>query len=604
MRRVEKSPRLTSLAAAAVVVAALKLGAELILPFAVAFVLTFVLAPLVARLEKLRLPHVVAVLLAALLAFAAGAGLVWLLFGQLAVVVDELPAHGARLAERVAGLRGVLGDRIEQASTAVREMGERLSPASRAAGSGAFLVDVAEKSPLFGWLGRGMGALAGALGAIGVVAVLTTIMLLKREDFRERFVGLVGGSNVYVLTKAMDEATRKVSRYLLIYTLLNGLHGVAVGVGLWLIGVPNAPLWGLLSALLRFVPYLGPWIAAAFPILIACADSTGWGVPAATLGLFLTLELVSNNVLEPLLYGSGTGVSPAAILMAVVFWTWLWGIVGLVVATPLTVVLAVMGKYVPGMGLFSVLLSERPVTGDGARLYQRLLAGDQDGASEILEPLLAERPLAAAYDDVLMPALILAAEDRRRSNADDALDEAFVRTVRETIDDVALRSARRKSDAALAATTPPDPAEPPAALRAYCLPARDALDEAAGALFAQVAAEAGVVVEVATSDALSSARAASASASGADAILVSALPPSPSWRRPRYFVERLRLRSPGVPIVLCLWGETATDDELRARIGVGDDVATARTLAEALERVADVRAARDGARGAQTPSIA
>ena len=216
------------------------------------------------------------------------------------------------------------------------------------------------------------GTLLEVLGTTGIVIVLVVFFLVRREDLRDRFIHLVGKGHVTVTTQMLEDADTRVSRYLSMLFLVNVTFGISVGIGLYLIGVPNAILWGILAAALRFIPYIGPWIAAAMPIGLSMAISTGWVAPILTVGLFVVLELFSNNVLEPWLYGKNTGVSAVAVLVAAVFWTWLWGPVGLLLATPLTVCLLVVGKHVPQLSFLDILLGNEPVFEPKKRIYQRL----------------------------------------------------------------------------------------------------------------------------------------------------------------------------------------------------------------------------------------
>ncbi len=254
-------------------------------------------------------------------------------------------------------------------------------------------------------LGGTFGTLLEGLGSAGIVIILVVFFLVRREDLRDRFIRLVGKGQVTVTTQMLEDAATRVSRYLSMLFLINVTFGIAVGIGLYLIGVPNAILWGILAATLRFVPYIGPWIAAAAPIGLAMAISTGWLAPILTLGLFVVLELFCGNVLEPWLYGKGTGVSAVAVLVAAVFWTWLWGIVGLLLATPLTVCLLVIGKHVPQLSFLDILLGNEPVFEPKRRVYQRLLAGDQEEATELVDDDLENKPLVEVYDTLLIPAL-------------------------------------------------------------------------------------------------------------------------------------------------------------------------------------------------------
>src|SRR5690606_12816327 len=275
-----------------------------------------------------------------------------------------------------------------ESTATVQELSEELQKAASGKPEGETVrkVEVIEAPPSAMEVLRGMlGPVVKPIGTGAVVVVFVIFMLLQREDLRDRLIALVGVQDLHTTTRAMDDAAARVSRFLLMQLLINGMQGVAVAVGLWLIGVPNAMLWGALTTVLRFIPYLGPWLAAMMPIALSCAVFEGWSEPLMTVGLFVVLELVSNNFLEPWLYGTRTGVSQLALLVAAVFWTWMWGAAGLFLSTPMTVCLVVMGKYIPQLQFLSIMLSDEPVLKAPQRFYQRLLARDPEEAETLLD---------------------------------------------------------------------------------------------------------------------------------------------------------------------------------------------------------------------------
>jgi predicted PurR-regulated permease PerM len=318
------------------------------------------------------------------------------------------------------------GGGVERTSDMLRDLGEELGKATtptegetKSEGAAAapepvpVLIQQPEASPLQTLREVG-GPLVAPIATAGLVVVFVIFMLLQREDLRDRNLRLVGASDVARATEAMDDAAKRISRYLLMQ-LVNVLYGIPVGIGLHFLGVPNPILWGLFATVLRFIPYLGPVIAALFPIALSFAVAPGWTLPLLTIALFVTLELFSNNVLEPWLYGSSTGLSPVAVLVAAVFWATLWGPVGLLLSTPLTVCLVVLGRHVPRLGFFHVLLGEEPALAPELKFYQRLLARDTDEATELAEEYLEDESLDKLYDAVIMPTLGLAEQDRLRA---------------------------------------------------------------------------------------------------------------------------------------------------------------------------------------------
>jgi len=329
-----------------VAVVALYFAREVFLPFAIAVLLSFALQPVVARLRRIGLPRVVAVITSVFFAF-----MIMLLFSlivvlQLNELAREIPTYQSNIITKIRSLKemGAGNSSIERLSGVVERIGSEISqlgsdaePVVGAPTEDPLLVEIFSPQRPIEMLGELITPLIGPLATSGLVIVLAIFMLLDREELRDRFIRLVGYSDLHRTTEALQDAGRRVSQYLLMQLVVNVTYGVPIGVGLWLIGVPNALLWGLLATVLRFVPYIGPFIAALLPLILALAVAPGWSLVLWTAGLFLVMELISNNVVEPLLYGSRTGLSPLAIIAAAIFWIWLWGPIGLVLSTPLTV---------------------------------------------------------------------------------------------------------------------------------------------------------------------------------------------------------------------------------------------------------------------------
>src|SRR5690606_5486547 len=278
------------------------------------------------------------------------------------------------------------------------------------------------------------------LGVAGITIVLLVAMLLQREDLRDRFIKVVSAGRINVATQAVDDAARRVSRYLFLQLIVNATYGLPVGLGLWIIGIPNALLWGLLATLLRFIPFLGPWIAAIFPVTLAAAVAPGWEPLIYTILLFVVMEVVSNNIVEVWLYGSGTGISNLALLVAAVFWTWIWGPIGLFLSTPMTVCLLVIGKYVPGLRFLSMLLGSEPVLEPPAQFYQRMLSMDFDAMLECAAETVERNGATEFYDTVFVPALILAEVDRHRGSLAEVRQRFIFESGRDLIDELDRRA--------------------------------------------------------------------------------------------------------------------------------------------------------------------
>ena len=400
-------------------------------------------------------------------------------------LAPKMPEYQANIEAKLQVVNGYFSSALSKLARSAEDAGQNLPQAQQAnAPRGTeewpYSVRVLSQpvSPLQ-LLGQTFGTLVEVLGLASIVVILVVFFLIRREDLRDRFIRLAGKSHATVTTQMLADAATRVSRYLSMLFLINTSFGIVVGIGLYLIGVPNAILWGILATTLRFVPYIGPWIAAVPPICLAMAISAGWLAPALTLGLFAAVELFCGNIVEPWLYGKGTGVSAVAVLVAAVFWTWLWGVVGLLLATPLTVCLLVIGKHIPQLSFLHILLGNEPVFEPKTQVYHRLLAGDQEEATELVDDALEKKPLVEVYDTLLIPALALAETDWHRGDLDEGRHTFILQSLREMIQE---RADDEQELPAKDGVTDGDP-RPPCIL---CLPARDEADEIAAMMLAQL----------------------------------------------------------------------------------------------------------------------
>ncbi len=585
-------PQRIQLLTLALIAAALYFGREVLIPLALALMISFILTPLVHGLQQLKLGRVPAVLIVVALVFG-GVGLVgWTMARQVVDLAETLPKYEQNIRAKAASLRTGGSSALTAAKKNVEHLQEELgvggpsapaAPTPRISGktqnpTGAPVPVTVVEPPLspIAVLGAAVSPLLGPLGTAGLVLIFVIFMLIRREDMRDRLLRLSGEGRLNVTTQALDEAAHRVSRYLLMQSLVNGGTGVAVGLGLLLIGVPNALLWGLLTGILRFIPYAGPWAAASLPIMISLAVFPGWKQPLLALGLFLTIELISNNFVEPLLYGAETGISTIGILVAAVFWTWLWGPVGLLLATPLTVCLVVIGRYVPQFKFLSVLLGDEPPLPLEAQVYHRLLAMDPTEAGAVLEASLKDTTVAEHYDRVLIPALILAERDRHRGELTTEREDFVDSTIRDWIEELAGRTA---GDGSLG----PETGAEETAGRLVCVPANDRADELAGQMFAQLAAQGGMATvlpyELPRSEVLR--RLAEL---GAEQVFISALAPF-AYTQAREMCRDLKAHFPGLRIVVALWDLRAEAERFRRRLlAAGADEVVA-TLADAVKAV-------------------
>jgi predicted PurR-regulated permease PerM len=406
-----------------IAVAVLYFAREVFMPLAIALLLTFALAPVVTFVRRTGLPRIVAVILVVTATFIGLAAFSFVVATQVADLARNVPTYQTNILTKIQNLKkaGTEDGVIKRVSDAIQRVGKEIEQPKEAPAEtiarpepDPILVEIYSPTRPIQILTNMIAPLVSPLATVGLVLVVVIFMLLEREDLRDRFVRLVGYDDIHRTTEALQEAGQRVGRYLLTQLIVNVAYGVPIGIGLWLIGIPNAVLWGLLAIVLRFVPYIGPVIAMVLPLFLAVAVAPGWSLVLWAAALFIVMELISNNIVEPWLYGSKTGLSPLAIIVAAIFWTWIWGPVGLVLSTPLTVCLVVLGRHVPQFQFFEVLFGSEPVLDPEARLYQRLLAGDADEATDQSEEFLEEKHLADFYEQIAIPAMLLAEQDRAR----------------------------------------------------------------------------------------------------------------------------------------------------------------------------------------------
>jgi predicted PurR-regulated permease PerM len=404
-------------------VAALYFGREVFLPIAVALLLTFAIAPVVSWLKRLGVPRIAAVIASVAGAFAALSLFSFVVATQVSDLAQNIPVYQINILTKVRALKengfggGIisrLGGVIERVGQEIDRQEPQLPSASGQPKRDPIPVEVVSHEKPLEVLQNLIGTLISPLSSAGLVIIVVIFMLMEREDLRDRFIRLVGYGDLHRTTQALQDAGKRVGQYLLMQLVVNTIYAIPITIGLWVLGIPNALLWGLLALALRFVPYIGPVIGALLPLFLALAVAPGWSLLLGTATLFIVVELVTGNVVEPWLYGSHTGLSPLAIIVAAIFWTWLWGPIGLVLSTPLTVCLVVLGRHVPQFEFLDVLFGNEPVLEPHARLYQRLLAGDPDEATDHAEEILEDKYLFEFYGEVAIPALLLGEQDRER----------------------------------------------------------------------------------------------------------------------------------------------------------------------------------------------
>jgi predicted PurR-regulated permease PerM len=582
--------------AVAATISMLYFGRQIFIPLALALVLSFLLTPLVSLLERAHFGRAGAVLTVLALCFALTAGIGWGVTGQLLEITGHIRDYKENLEETIRSFHPQKSGALGQATATVRELNKELAaapgqvgshaPGDANAGKPAHPIPVQVTAPptnLVQDIRTLLGPIAGPLETAGMVVIFTAFMLIKREDLRNRLIRLGGQEQLTVMTQALDDASRRLSRYLLLQFLVNAAYGSIFGVGLYLMKLPHALLWGVLAALLRLVPYVGTLIAAAFPITMALAVFPGWNHAVLIFGLFVALEVLIANFVEPWLYGAHTGVSSLAILVAAVFWSMLWGPVGLILSTPLTVCLMLVGRYVPQFSFLEVLLGDAPVLQPHELYYQRLLAMDQDEARHIAEEELREKSLERLYETVLIPALRLAEDDRHSDTVGERTTEFICQSTRELIDDLEDRAVPRETSEEVADTTNNPSKSPLIRQNILCVPARDEADELVGMMLAQLLRQAGYgsdYLAIGTVEGMLE----QVSQRAYPIVCVSALPPF-AVGQSRSLCKRLRAKLPDLAIVLGLWGFSGGVPKAQERVGPGCSDAVVTCLSEALLQV-------------------
>ena len=561
----------------ALIVAGLYLGREILIPLALAILLGFVLGPAVTRLRRWGLPHLLSVIAVVALALALLGGSFAYMANEVRDLSTELPTYQQTIKRKLSDLRQAIRapgmfDGLTRTVTLVQREASNIAEEAAARSSGPARVQKVEivgesRTPLENAL-DGLERVASPLLTAGIVLVFTFLILLDRLDLRDRLIRLVGG-NLHRATDAMDEAGQRISSYLIVQLWVNLSYGVPMALGLWLIGVPGAFLWGAVAALMRYVPYVGPMISALFPLALAFAVDPGWSTLLWTLGLIVVLELISNNIVEPWLYGSSTGLSAISLIVAATFWTALWGPVGLVMSTPLTVCLLVVGRHLPGLQFFNVMLGSAPALDAPTRLYQRLLSGDVDEAVELGRELAQEAAsLPAFYQDSALPVLRQAVADYQTVSTTE--HRLRVITGMEALLDELHELA-------------PASSAPATATAVLCLGAKWEVDTLAARMLAHALSLEGTPARADTALANHAPSLAGLDGPAPHTVCLSLFAPEP-WHTARRACRRIQRRWPQARVVVCAWNideQALTDPALLKAL---DAHALAGSLVEAVLR--------------------
>jgi len=631
----------------ATIVAILYFGREIFIPIAIALLLSFVLTPLVSRLRRLRLPRLVAVGVSVLLTLGIVGALGTLIGIQAADLVGDIPRYRTTIERKIEGLRaspvGHITDYVANIGRALHTGGqdqakEPAKETPKAApqptepapgldeakpGQKPVLVEVASIPPgPLEMLGTLLSPVLQPLATVGIVFVVLLFVLMQREDLRDRMIRLAGSSDLHRTTGAIDDAAGRLSRYFVVQLALNTAFGVVIGIGLYVIGVPNPILWAIFSALMRFVPYIGAFLSAILPITLAAAVDPGWNMMIAVTILFLILEPLTGQVFEPIVYGQSTGLSPLAVLVSALFWTWLWGPVGLLLSTPLTVCLVVLGRHVEHLEFLDVLFGDRPALTPVQNFYQRILAGDSEEVLGHAELILQQCSLSSYYDEVVLKGLELAARDAARGVLTTQQKGAMRTALGELIADLSERSdaateAAGEGGENACSPMPIGPAPetlPEAWTRkgaVLCVSGRGFLDEAAAAILAQILEKRGIGIRTVPFSEASSARIGRFEPGPARMACVVSLALNGEPTHLRRLVERLQARMPGVPVLLGLWlAQNGQSERVgRAQAGATNATGQVASLREAIEAVlaavqADIAGAPEAGAAARAPEPA
>lgn len=620
-----KAPRtskLTEVVVVVVIVLALYFGREVLIPVTLAMLLSFVLSPLVNLLRRAWLGRIVSVLLAVLLALGIILALGTAIGTQMGQLGKRLPQYQSTIKRKIDMLQGAtvnrLSGRIESLGHQLERSGRQSNANRRPSFSGLesqrqpVPVVVTKPAPSALQIGETViSPMLSPLGTAGIILVVTIFALLQKEDLRDRAIRLLGSGDLQRTTRALDDAGRRLSRYFITQLAINTGFGVIVGTGLYFIGVPDPILWGVVGALLRFVPYVGSWIAALLPMALAAAVAPGWSMVLWTLLLYAGTELTMGQLVEPLVYGHSTGLSPIAVIIAAIFWTWMWGAVGLIISTPLTLCMVVLGRHVERFEVLDVLLGDRPALTLAESFYQRILADDPDEAEAQAEIYLKSGSLSSYYDAVALKGLQLAARDLARNTLSAVMIEHLRTTVRELVDDldsyddVALKAAEvdervagTMSEEQVLPKQPPPGADLPGnrldagrlpsqwqgEAPVLCIAGRGQLDEVVAGMLAQLLGKHGLGTRVLPYEAVSRTRIGSLDTRGVAMACVLYLDLGGNPAHLRYLLMRLRKRLPREPLLIGLWptqDPILRDPDLRRELGADYCVSSLREAVEA-----------------------
>jgi predicted PurR-regulated permease PerM len=422
--------------------AALYFGRPVLLPLAIALILSVVFSPVATRLER-YFGRLIGAALVVLLVIAAVSAMGYFLTIELTDVADQVAGYSDNIGNKLAALEKVSPPWLQHIKEAVTDVQRRVENASPAPPQPRAVMALPVPAPLSDSLKSVAPIIDGMVNTL-LIIMLLFFLLYSRKDLRDRFVRLAARARIPIAAQAIETAGYTVGRYLLLFTLINFAYGIAAGTVAWLLGLPSAPLWGLVAFLLRFIPYVGAISSALLPALVAFALFPGWSKALEILGSFVILDQAAAQFAEPFIIGHGIDVSPVALLISAMYWSWLWGIPGLLLSTPLTACLKVAGDYIPPLGFLSILLGADRVLDDYHDFYRILLELNPDGARNIAVAYCDENGLERTFDDVIQPALVLMGEERSENHISDANQQLIIDTTHQLIAELGNRFAKSR----------------------------------------------------------------------------------------------------------------------------------------------------------------
>lgn len=582
-----------------IVVAVLYFARTIFIPLALSILLTFMLAPLVIRLRHWGLGRIPATAIVVLVAFGILGVVGTVMASQLADLAHKMPEYQHNVQQKIVSIRNSGGGFVKRISASAQKFADELTPPPAALAKTQPLeerpVPVEIRRTSFApveAIQKILGSIVNILLMAIIVIVFVIFMLIEQDDLRDRLIRLAGSRRVNLTTNVLDDAGHRVSRYLLAQFVVNAGYGIVTGSVLYFIHVPNPLLWAMLAALFRYIPYLGIWVAATMPAAVAFAVRPGWVDVPIVFGVYLGVDLLMYNFAEPLLYGSSTGLSPLAILVASVFWTWLWGPAGLLLATPLTVCVVVIGRHVPSLQFLEVVLSDKPVLSPPIRFYQRMLAMDSEEAGMVSEEFIKGKSLEELYDKVIVPALSMAEEDRHRGKLDETKERFIFQNTQILVEDLSERSedlvAGGNSSKSISLSNSADASkislESTGPVQVLCVPVRDVADEIAAFMLKQLLQKRGLAAKAIAANTSPSGVLEEVKRCKPAVVCVIAVPPF-AYMHTRYLCRRLRSQFRQIKLVSVFLTEAEPNNANRGPTPADE---TASTLAQAVATVVGI----------------